>query len=117
MPKYLMAILSDPVEGRDDEYNDWYDNIHLPEVMAAEGWTAAQRFALVHQVSANGESIGRRYLALYEKDAEDQGALPLGDDPSPQTKTVGQIGAAFDYSTWQALFFESVSDRREVPPA
>jgi hypothetical protein len=116
MPHYLMAIFSDPVDGRDEEYNQWYNDVHVPEVMEKEGWTVAQRFQLVRQASANGAELPHRYLALYEKDADSLDALPLADgDDSAATRTVGQIGPAFDYTTWQALFFESISEQRLVP--
>ena len=36
-----MVVFSNPTEGREDEYNDWYDNTHLPEVCALDGVVGA----------------------------------------------------------------------------
>jgi hypothetical protein len=37
MPKHLMLVLTNPVEGKDAEYNEWYTNTHLPDILR---WTA-----------------------------------------------------------------------------
>jgi len=39
MAKYKMVTLTNPVEGREEAYNDWYQNVHLPEVVAYKGVT------------------------------------------------------------------------------
>jgi hypothetical protein len=66
MSKYTMIVLTRPVEGREDEYNDWYTNIHLPEVLGTEGFLAAQRFKL-----AGGPDAPAPYLAIYEIESAD----------------------------------------------
>jgi len=62
----LFMVKSDAVDGREDEYNTWYNEVHLPEVLQIEGFQAAQRFALnEHQVQ---KSQTHGYLAIYEID-------------------------------------------------
>ena len=56
---------SDPA--REDEYNDWYSNTHLPEVCAIPGIVAARRYK-VHDGVGSPEHA---YLAVYEIDADD----------------------------------------------
>ena len=29
----IQIVFSNPFEGKDDEFNEWYDNVHLPEVL------------------------------------------------------------------------------------
>lgn len=58
-----LIVLSNAADGRDDEFNDWYDNVHLGEVLALGPFTAAQRFRLApEQISPQQH----RYLAIYE---------------------------------------------------
>ena len=38
MGNYTMVVFTSPVEGREDDYNDWYDNQHLGDVIAAAGF-------------------------------------------------------------------------------
>ena len=67
--QYFM-VLSDPVEGQEDAYNDWYDNRHLAEVLGVDGFVSAQRFRLSHQKPpAGGAASG--YLAIYEMETDD----------------------------------------------
>jgi hypothetical protein len=49
---------------REDEYNEWYSQTHLPEIRAVPGFVAARRYK-VH----NGADPS--YLAIYEIDADD----------------------------------------------
>jgi len=44
MQRCNLIVFTNPVEGRDDEYNDWYTNTHLPDVLKIPGITGAQRF-------------------------------------------------------------------------
>lgn len=71
--RHVLLVLSDPVEGREHEYNEWYSGPHIEETLATPGWTAAQRFELAaDQLSENRPQ--QRYLALYELSTEDAGA-------------------------------------------
>ena len=55
MASHRLFVFTQPVEGKDAEYNDWYDKIHLKEVLEIEGFVAAQRFALA-EGPADGEA-------------------------------------------------------------
>ena len=64
MPKGVILVHTSPVEGRDDEYNDWYDDVHLMEVLKVAGFTSARRFRTL-----GGNAVP--YLAIYEVEADD----------------------------------------------
>ncbi len=77
MPKALLIVYTNPVSPEcEDDYNDWYNNVHLPEILGAEGFVAASRYRLA-DVSVEGMTTPEhRYVAVYELDTEDlQGAL------------------------------------------
>jgi hypothetical protein len=63
--QYFM-VLTDPVEGQEDAYNEWYDDRHLADVLAVDGFVSAQRFRLSHQKPA-----ASGYLAIYEIETDD----------------------------------------------
>lgn len=68
MPKGIMVVRTGPSDpAREDEYNDWYSNTHIPQVCAVPGITAARRFKV--RGAADGEAPV--YLAIYELDADD----------------------------------------------
>ncbi len=67
MAKHMVVVLSEPVEGREAEFDDWYENTHIREVLASTGWKYAQRFVLTAE---KGQKCPLQHLALYEAEAE-----------------------------------------------
>ncbi len=65
--RHLVLILTEPTEGNEDAYNDYYENLHLKEVLDTTQLQTAQRFKLAAEA---GESCPLPYLALYETEAE-----------------------------------------------
>ena len=65
MGRYVYVVMTNPAEGREREYNTWYDEIHLRDVCSAPGFIGARRFRLVDGHSQH------RYLALYEMETDD----------------------------------------------
>lgn len=57
--EYTLIVYTSPAEGREEEYNAWYDDIHLPEFSALPGVLGGRRF----KVAAAGKP---QYAALYE---------------------------------------------------
>lgn len=77
MSKAVLIVYTNPVSPeRDAEYNKWYDETHLPEVLGVDGFVAASRYR-VSAAQANGvEAPPHRYVSVYEADTEDpQGLL------------------------------------------
>lgn len=70
MPKAIMFVQSSPsAPDREDEYNDWYTNTHLADVLQIPGITAARRFKATEITPvADGD---HRYCAVYEVEADD----------------------------------------------
>jgi hypothetical protein len=65
--KHVVVVLTEPVEGREDEFNDYYENLHIDEVLASTGWLSGQRFRLSGEV---GAKCPLPYLAIYEAEAD-----------------------------------------------
>jgi hypothetical protein len=67
MPKGIMVVQSSPAEGRENEYNEWYSQTHIPQILEIPGFVDARRF----RVSGDGLPPGHKYLAVYELEAGD----------------------------------------------
>jgi hypothetical protein len=65
--KHLIAVLAESTPGKEDEFDDYYENLHLDEVLTTTGWDTAQRFMLADQA---GQECPHRHLALYEVEAD-----------------------------------------------
>lgn len=68
--RHAVLIESDCEAGRVDSFNRWYDEVHIPDVLASPGYRAAWRLEL------EGHVPGRsRYLTVYEVHADDVGTV------------------------------------------
>lgn len=65
--KCVLVVLSNPVAGREAEFNDWYSNQHLADVLKVPGFLSAQRF----QLGMEEGDAAWKYLAIYEFEAND----------------------------------------------
>lgn len=70
MPHFNLFAFTNPVPGRDDEFNAWYNDVHLPDVLKLPGVQAAQRFRLSNvQLRAGQQPYS--YMAVYEIEIDD----------------------------------------------
>jgi len=70
MPSYTMVVLTNAKDGRDDEFNDWYSNRHIQDILAIDGFVSAERFRLA--ASQRGTTPSPyKYLALYQIETSD----------------------------------------------
>jgi hypothetical protein len=108
MPHFKYVVFTEPVAGREDEYNDWYTNRHLSEVLAVDGFVAAQRFRIV-DLDSNGKPASR-YMAIYEIEAEDPKAVL---DRLTATALSGGmvISDALDAASAKTFLYAPISDR------
>jgi hypothetical protein len=71
--KTLYLVFSNPVAGREDDFNEWYDNVHVPEVLATPGMVTAQRFSLADVEMNRAEGMpaqSHAYLTVYEMEGD-----------------------------------------------
>jgi hypothetical protein len=66
--EYKLVVMSDAVEGQEADYNEWYNNQHLADVVAVPGFTGASRFKLR---SVPMGQCGNQYMAIYDVESDD----------------------------------------------
>ncbi|HET8710474.1 MAG TPA: hypothetical protein VFM32_03805 [Spongiibacteraceae bacterium] len=104
MPRYKMVVLSRPVEGREAEFNEWYQHVHLGEVVAFRGFKSAQRFRRVKSLTGKGDYP---YLVIYEIETDDIDAV-LGELESKAGQGALTMSAAFTTEFVQAGIYEEL---------
>ncbi|HEX4090557.1 MAG TPA: hypothetical protein VHZ33_17730 [Trebonia sp.] len=68
MPKGIMLVQSGPSDpAREDEYNDWYASVHIPQILGLPGFTGARRYRALNPANADAPP----YLAIYDLEADD----------------------------------------------
>lgn len=101
MAKYKLVAFSNAAEGREAEYNTWYDGQHMPDVLNIPGFISAERFTCV------GDGP-HRYMAIYEIETDDLGAVLAEFGKRPGTDLM-PISDALDVGTAQVGFWQPVS--------
>jgi hypothetical protein len=74
MAKQILVVLSDAASpAQDAEYNRWYTEQHLDDVLRVPGVVAAQRFKVAFDAA---KTVPAPYLAIYEIETADENADP-----------------------------------------
>ena len=63
MAENIMLVLTNAVPGTDDEFNAWYDDTHLVDVLEHGPFTGARRFRLA---DPDATDAPHRYMAVYD---------------------------------------------------
>ena len=108
----IFVVFTNPKEGGEDEYNEWYTNTHLDDVLKVDGFKAAQRFVLAD--TEHAKTAPYRYLAIYEGD---EGKMELAIESLAQAGREGRLpGSAAvldpDRKTW---WYVPITEHQDAP--
>lgn len=113
MSQFLLVVFTNPVEGREDEFNEWYSRVHLRDVLGVDGFVSAQRFRLCDTQLLPRQAQPHRYMAIYEVEAEEP-------DPVLDALRAGitngsiPLHESLDRSTLVARLFSPISERSKA---
>ena len=69
----IQLVFSNAIEGREDEFNEWYDNVHVPDLLAIPGVLSAHRYDLLETAINRNPAMPaptHRYLCIYEMEGD-----------------------------------------------
>jgi len=66
MTRYVIQFTSAARPGEDEVFNRWYDDVHVPDVLAIPGFLSCQRYRVVDAAASRP-----RYVASYEVESDD----------------------------------------------
>jgi len=74
--RYVYLVMSDPLPGREFEFNDFYQNTHMGDLVQLQGWIGAQRFRLVPVMPRTTQPLFRRgNLIIWDQEGDDLGKI------------------------------------------
>jgi hypothetical protein len=110
VPKGLLLVFSQPVSAdRETEYNDWYDDVHLHDLVAVEGVVSAARYKVAEAQLGGGGPDGPPYLAVYEIEADDPGRV-LEAIREGGANGAFRMSDAIDGASADAFFVEQITE-------
>jgi hypothetical protein len=111
MHRYVYLVFANPIPGREAEFNEWYSNVHMGDLVQLPGWIGAQRFRLITTVQPPPSAAGYRhgYLMIWDLEATDASG-PLAMSAAAIAGGKSRRGAGFNYNagagssgTWEAI--------------
>jgi hypothetical protein len=69
MAKHTLVAFTNAKEGRDEEFNAWYTDQHMRDLLRCPGFVTAQRFEMSD--AQRGAPPPYKYMAIYEVETED----------------------------------------------
>jgi hypothetical protein len=111
MAKYVLVVLTNAVEGREQAFNEWYDGQHVSDVLNVPGIVSAQRFMVSEmQRSPNPH----RYMAFYEIETDDlAGVLETVKRRSGTPAMPRSDAMASDAALW---IYEPIGSKKTFKP-
>ena len=105
--RFIQIVFSKPAEGKDDEFNEWYDNVHIPELLAAPGMLSAQRYNL-HDAETyrmeGGKPPEHRYCIIYEMEGDVDAIMAKIQEAVAEGKI--NMADCLDMSSWRLSFWD-----------
>ena len=87
MDKWIIMVeshVTDP--SREKEAEDWYRNIHMPDLMTTPGYISAKRYAMREMRNGRG-----KFVAVYEVETDDiDKTLKIRDEYIAKEKEAGR---------------------------
>lgn len=62
--QHIMQVIVDIVPDKENKWNEWYNNVHIPDILGCPGWYSARRYLRV------AGDHGPKYTTLYEVEDE-----------------------------------------------
>ena len=103
--KSLIFVLTNPLPGKEDEFNEWYTNTHLPEVVAVKGYISARRYKLSKDQMFADQRY--RYMVIYEVESGKERQVLENLQAAVPSMTVPPV---IDFKDGHAIVMESISD-------
>ena len=98
MGRYVYLVMSDPLPGREADFNEAYQNTHMGDLVQLPGWTGAQRFRLVPVTPRATQPLYRRgYLIIWDQEGDDLGKIQ-SESRAAIAGGKSRLIAGFDYS-------------------
>ena len=104
MAKYKYLVITNAVAGKEAEFNDWYTQQHLSDVLKVPGFEAAQRFEVTGQSALPG-----KYVAIYEMETDNPEAT-LQDLHSRSNSPEMTLSDSLDIATTTVALLSPITD-------
>ncbi|NGP09492.1 hypothetical protein G6038_29310 [Rhodococcus sp. 14C212] len=97
--KHVWVVQTECVPGREEEFNKWYDEQHVPDVLAVPGIKSVQRYQLA---PPDENPVSNRWLAIWQLEGdidEIRATLATGRDRRPRSDSYVHERTVYNFYT------------------
>ncbi|WAH97662.1 DUF4286 family protein [Arthrobacter sp. MMS18-M83] len=109
MPTSIYFVQTNAVSGEDEAFNQWYDAVHIPQILQIPGFVAAQRFEFDPKATT-APAPDYRYAAVYEVEGSGADAAAALRRAIPYL----QMSETLDASR-SLVLYKAITDRIVAP--
>ena len=113
MPRIIDLVQTNPLPGREDEFEEWYGTRHIHDILAVPGIVTAQRYRVTRDRRVEGSGYAGmpkpyQHLALYECEGRPDEILKAIEEH----RNAGKIpwSPALD-PVFSAYFYEPIGEK------
>ena len=111
MARHILAVQTECTPGQEKSFHEWYDQVHVPDVLAVPGFVRGQRFEAIPGL--RGDLPANRFFALYEFETEDPAATLAELRSAMRTM---QMDPSLDMSSIVAYAYAELGPAQEAAP-
>lgn len=111
--KAVLVVLTNPGSPEaEDAYNDWYTNVHVPDVLEVPGYVSAVRY----RAFPSWQPVAQRYLTIYDLEVTDAEHIQRISDEHMRRIGAGEMrrspDGVMDRDTMRAMYYLERSARQ-----
>ena len=113
----LLVVFSNAVDGQDEEFNRWYTEVHVPDVIKLGGATCGRRYRASGVPLLAGIPEPGKYAAVYEVEADSIERIEAIAASFAESLTTGaaDISPSMDLPSVRAAWLLPISDTITAP--
>jgi len=105
----FLLVMTNCTPGKEAEFNTWYQEVHLKEVLEVPGFVAAQRFEL-GDAQISEDARPHRFLAIYEVEGDPKAAFDRLQASSEEMN----MSETLDLESTFTAHYTPIGERREA---
>jgi len=109
MAKYVFVVMTNAAAGQEAEFNRWYDEEHLADVLKLPGMVSAQRFQVAAE-EADNPRANLKFLTLYEIETDDLSRTQAALAAAAGTPAM-PISPALDKADVYTVYFKASGEK------
>lgn len=109
MKKYMLIVMSNPIQGKDEDYKKWYIEQHIPDCLKIKGFVNGKLLASTEPQHPIQKQIQYKYVAVFNIETNAIDVL-INELKNRMNTPFMLFSDTFDFQNFHIQFFEYLGD-------